>query len=334
MINKRVAIGILAFARPDDLILTISSVIELSTPNITIYVLQNGMSDGDFKRICIIYPQVIGVMNAKNLGAAGGRNRLIDIALEGHYDYLCFLDSDAQLASDALGKLLCKYPALTRPGLVSCLVYVTETPGRIHSSGVTLDRSSFRDFHHRDVPDRDIIERDAVVTTAALISCNVLRNAPRLDERIFAYWEDVDWCLQMQNCGFINYVIRDAVAFHSESRSRFHPSIIYYTTRNHLLIVRKLGVSIINPAVIKLIWSDFSDLIRRILVRAPLALNCLLAFLCAIFHSITEQWGIAPSWMRRSNEQFLETKLYEYIYQSRVYKVLKLVWRRFRGDLK
>jgi GT2 family glycosyltransferase len=301
---------------------------QLSTPNVTVYVLQNGMGEADFVRVVKAYPQVVALAQAGNLGAAGGRNRLIAIALAADYDYLLFLDSDACLAADALDRLVHKYPRLERPGLVSCLVRATENPDRVHSSGVSFDRVSLRDIHHRDVPAQETIQRDAVITTAALISCEVLRNIPGLDERIFAYWEDVDWSLQIGVAGRNNYVVFDAVAFHSESRSRFHPAVIYYMTRNHLLVISKLGYPLYSLAVLRLIQQNITHLIRRALVGTPLVLNCFLAAFQAYVHVFIGRWGIAPKWMRRSNEQFLETRLHRFVFQNRLVAAIKLVWKQ------
>jgi GT2 family glycosyltransferase len=316
MASNRVAVCVLAFSRLNDIITTLSSVMQLSTQNVTTYVLQNGMADEDFVRICETFPQVVGVRNARNLGAANGRNKLIDIVLENRYEYLCFLDSDACLTSDSLDRLLQVYSQLDRPGLVSCLVRVTENPDHVHSSGVTFDHHVLRDTHHRDIPEQEVIERDVVITTAALISCDVLRHVPRLDERIFAYWEDVDWCLQMRLAGYHHYVVRDAVAFHSEARSRFHPAIIYYVTRNYLLLVGKLGFPVFSPVVCNIMLVQLKGQFKRILALTPLSVNCLMAFVQAYIHALVGHWGVAPKWTQRPDDQFLEMRLYRLVFQG------------------
>jgi GT2 family glycosyltransferase len=325
------AIGILAFARPDELILTVESVMELSNLCADIYVLQNGMNEIDFASISEACPYIIAIGSPDNLGAAGGRNRLIEIAIKGDYEYLCFLDSDARLSSGALKKLLFEYPQLERPGLVSCVVHVIEEPERVHSSGVSLDRITLRDIHHSDIPSQRVFERDIVITTAAVISCEVLRVAPRFDTRIFAYWEDIDWCLEMGRVGYRHYVVRDAIAFHSEARSRFHPAIIYYTTRNHLLVAKKLGYSLHSLTVLNLLKMKFSDSLKRIFVMTPLSLNCFAAGIQALFHVLIGRWGVAPRWMHRSDEQFLETRLYCYFFQSPLFSLMRIARRKIRG---
>ena len=325
MSNPRVAIGILAYARVNDLALTLCSVAALTTPSVTTILLQSGMSDAEFEQVVKSHPWVTAVSNQTNLGAAGGRNRLIDLALGGDYDYLFFLDSDALPAPDALDKLLSIYPTLERPALVGCIVRVLERPQEIHSSGVSFDYFSLRDIHHTDLPAAAAVECQAIITTAVLVACQVLDQLPRLDERIFAYWEDLDWCLRIGAVGWKHYVVRDAIAYHALWRPRFHPAVIYYKTRNHLLVASKLGKPWHYPVVRHLMWETMIHHLHRIRVLTPLGLNCFIAVLIAYWHVIIGRWGIAPAWMRRADEQFLEFRLRHFFLQPHWVAMIKRI---------
>lgn len=319
----QVMVGVLAYARPQDLIDTLESVRQQKTPNLRTLVLQSGMSDQEFELVQERHPWATYVQTWTNWGAAGGRNRLIEIALaDPENDYLCFLDSDATLAEGAIDTLLDFFPQLESPGLVSCLVRTKERPDEIHSAGVSIDLTTLVDVHHVELPDEPVVSRDAVITTASMVSCQTLHELPPFDERVFAYWEDLDWCVQISRAGFQNYIVRDAVAYHALSRSRFHPAVIYYLIRNKLLIARKLGYRWNDQRLYRMVAADFSHLFRRILALTPLGINALCAGLVACFHGISGRGGIAPRWMRREREQFMEYRVH-----CAVLAILKLLRR-------
>ncbi len=323
----RVLIGILAHARPADLAETLRSVRALDYPEALTFLVQSGMTDYDFEGIAQAHPWVKTFRNSRNLGAAGGRNYIIELA-RGKADYILFLDSDALLAQDAVTKLVKVFDELERPGLVGCLVQVTERPREIHSAGVSFDRHTFREIHHVEPLTSSFIERDAVIATAVMGRNETLQMAPRLDEKIFAYREDIDWCLQLQQAGYKNYVVRDAVAYHSLERPRFHPAIMYYLARNQWFVARKLGATWKHPAMQKFVWSLYGDLFRRLCVGTPLALNCIAAVTIAWLHAWMNRGGIAPSWMRRAPDQFLEQRLHTFLFQSRFLGLVKRAFGR------
>lgn len=323
----RVLIGILAHARPAALTETLRSVRALDYPDVTTFLVQSGMTDSEFEGIAQANPWVSSFPNSRNLGAAGGRNYIIELA-RGQSDYILFLDSDALLARDSVSKLVQVYEELERPGLVGCLVRVTERPCEIHSAGVAFDRDTFREIHHVAPLTFFFREHDAVIATAVMGRNETLQVAPRLDEKIFAYREDIDWCLQLQKAGYKNYVIRDAVAYHSLERPRFHPAIMYYLARNQWFVARKLGAAWTHPAMRGFVWSMYGELFRRLRVGTPLALNCIVAVTIGWLHAWMNRGGIAPGWMRRTPDQFLEQRFHNLLFQSRFSGLAKRVLGR------
>ena len=323
---RRVAIGILAYSRPYSLVLTLESIVSLNASNTNTFLLQNGMDDGEFNKVVKAYPWVVAIRSPENLGAAGGRNHLINLLLKEDFEYLFLVDGDIILAPDSLERLLRVYPELVNPGLVSCLVRAHEQPERIFLSGIGFNWFSLEYLVHTDLPSVPVIERQAVGTGAVLISSCVLRRAPRLDDRFFLDLEDNDWCMQMSILGYKHYVVRDAVAYHPDIGGKhLQPLLVYYRARNHMLLLKKLGIPLTQPKVLRLVLGEVKHRLRRIFALTPLSITALVFAILAYFHVIIRRWGKAPGWMYKSPERFLEYRFNRLIFQPRIVCAVKAV---------
>jgi GT2 family glycosyltransferase len=325
--STRILIGILAYSDPIQLQTTLESVKNLNTSDVTTLLYQNGLPDQEFDELIEHYPWISFQRNNKNIGAAGGRNKLIDYALKQDFDYLLFLDSDATLDSNALNYLLKIYPKLQNPGLLSCLIYNLEEPEKVHSAGGEIVKKPYYHLHHfTTIPNELVIKQQIVITTAAIISCERLKVLKKLDERFFVYWEDVDWCLQLIEQGSLNYISSQAIGYHSSRRSRFHPAIAYYFCRNQFLLYQKNFQDFTSFMQLRIITNSILQCAKRILAFTPLGITVFFAELAGYLDFYFKKYGIAPAWLRRKPDQFLEQKIYKAIFKpSRVSKIKKIL---------
>jgi hypothetical protein len=76
-----------------------------------------------------------------------------------------------------------------------------------------------------------------------------------LDEKFFAYGEDVEWCYRGKQAGLDVLFIPQAVVWHPDTRARDEASarVMYYISRNHLLFLRKhrLGMGNVTRTLLR-----------------------------------------------------------------------------------
>jgi GT2 family glycosyltransferase len=304
------AIGLLAFSHPEHIKASLFSIQANNHPEIPTYLLQNGLGDDDFNKLLSAFQWVNGIFNSVNLGAAGGRNRLLEIIKTEGYEFAFLLDSDAIVGDDAIEKLMVLYPELSNPGVVSCLVMSLESQDKVLSSGVNFNiNPPWELTFYKDVLSESYIQVPIVLTIAVLISCLLEPKTPNFDERYYVYWEDADWCLNYIANGYNNYVCREAVVYHSSVKSHFTPPVVYYMTRNQVLFIMKHGKGKNFKNWLSFLFSTEARLLRRIRSITPMAFTCFIAGNLGLFHAWIDRWGKAPNWMYKPNNKYIEYKL-------------------------
>ncbi len=78
-----------------------------------------------------------------------------------------------------------------------------------------------------------------VCFAAALVKADVFRRVGGLDERFFAYLEDVEFCLRARLAGFRVLYVPEAIALHEGGAStsgEFDPRVVSWMTANQLML--------------------------------------------------------------------------------------------------
>jgi GT2 family glycosyltransferase len=206
----------------------------------------NGSSDGSDAEIERRFPGVELIRNGANLGFAGGSNVGIRRALERGADWVLLVNNDA-VAEPGLADAL-ERAAAARPdaGILACKV-LFEDGGAVMYAGASFNpwlgysgkRTGFGQpdrFHElRDVPRAD--------GAAMAISRALAEEVGLLDERLFAYVEDVDLSLRARAAGFSVVFVPDATVRHKGSASTggaASTTNMYYSTRNTIAVVERV----------------------------------------------------------------------------------------------
>ena len=208
----------------------------------------NGSSDGSAEAVAERFPDVELVRNAENLGYAAGNNAGIRPALELGADWVWLVNNDVVVEPTAAAAL--EDAAGERPdaGVLACKVLFAEPPDRLWYAGgrfnLLLGYSGRQDgYGERDDGRFDRLRDVERATGAAMaVSRAAIERAGLLDEDLFAYVEDVEWCLRIRRSGF-------AVVFAPEARARHRvsastggagsPASLYYDTRNTLVVCER-----------------------------------------------------------------------------------------------
>jgi GT2 family glycosyltransferase len=207
----------------------------------TIWVVDNGSTDGSSELIARECPDVHLIRNRTNLGFAGGNNRGISAALSAGDAPVLLLNNDAIVDEADVTRLLETLQANPQIGCIGPLLFDAQKKDSLLSAG---GRDPAR-HHHSHILELATSEPLQVVEcvpgTVVVVRSEVFRTVGLLDEAYFFASEVADLCMQANQHGYLSAIDTRARAFHdlgrsSELRSTLHT---YYIIRNRFLLIRK-----------------------------------------------------------------------------------------------
>ena len=241
--TSRVFIVILNWNGIADTLECLASVKKLDYPSCRTIVVDNGSDDGSPERLKADCPDIALIEHRANLGFTGGANAGIRYALAHGADYVWLLNNDSIVEPNSLSALVAAAKSDEAMGLVSPLIYDLSDERRLLFGGNWV----FADLAHLRFaagPKPAAGSPDALAGrplllwgTALLISSAVIRRVGYLDDRYFAYHEDLDYSLRALAAGFRTAVEPAATVYHkADNFSRLKsPFKMYLFSRNLLL---------------------------------------------------------------------------------------------------
>jgi GT2 family glycosyltransferase len=184
----------------------------------------------------------------ENLGYTGGNNHAMREAFNRGADYVWLFNNDAVAEPDTLSRLIEACEANPRIGLASPLVREEEDHESVQFACGLFDLTtptytpSYALEEGRDWQAK-YPDRIALVGTAMLVRRTVFETIGVLDDRIFAYWEDIDYSIRSALAGFLNVMVFETSIFHPSkstitSPNDVRPHYYYFMTRNEILMWR------------------------------------------------------------------------------------------------
>ena len=183
-----------------------------------IIVVDNGSRDGSPKMVKNKFPQVKLIPNKENLGFTKANNQGIKIAKG---KYILLLNSDAYLIENSFKKLVEEADSLKNLGALGPLLlnedrtiqqsvgffphlpqvffwmsFIDDLPAGTLLSPYHVDHDSFYKKDHAI---------DWVTAAAIMVTREAIEKAGILDEKIFMYTEEVEWCYRIKKANFFNY---------------------------------------------------------------------------------------------------------------------------------
>ena len=192
-----------------------------------IIIVDNGSEDGSQSMLKKKFPQVKLIPNKDNLGFAKANNQGIKIAKG---KYVLLLNSDTYLIENSFKKLVVKADEFDDLGALGALLlnedrsiqqsvgffpdlpqvfwwmtFIDDLPGGIVLKPYHVDHDSFYKSEH---------EVDWVTGAVFFIPTKVIDKVGLLDEKIFMYGEDFEWCFRIKKAGFKIYFSPTAKIVH------------------------------------------------------------------------------------------------------------------------
>ena len=207
-------------------------------------VVDNGSSDGSADAVAERFPEVELVRAGVNLGFAAGNNVGIRRALERGADWVLLLNNDAEVEPGLVDALAAAAVARPDAGVLACKVLFADSD-RLWYAGARfhpyLGRSRHAGFGKPDGPG-ELGETGRATGAAMAVSRAAIEAAGLLDEELFLYAEDLEWCLRIREAGFAVVYVPGARVRHRVSAAAGgagSPTTLYYETRNMLAVVER-----------------------------------------------------------------------------------------------
>jgi hypothetical protein len=245
MTNPTVFSIILNTNRREDTLECLHSLATQTYSDQQIIVLDNHSTDGSVQAIQDAFPEVQMIAIQENLGYAGNNNVGIVEALKQQADWILVLNEDTVLAEDCLEKMVQVGESDPQTGIVGPMVYHHNEPGVIQSAGGILTKN-WNGLHlgQNETDTGQFAEPyvvDWISGCAIMLRRKVIEQVGMLDERFFYYWEETEWCVRTGKAGWRLMLAPEAKIWHKGVQRNYtpKPSLSYYDTRNHLLLLYK-----------------------------------------------------------------------------------------------
>lgn len=214
-------------------------------PNQRAIVLDNHSSDGSVEAIRAEFPVVEIIAIQENLGYAGNNNVGIEAAVKQQADWIFVLNEDTVLDAECLNQLVKVGESDPKIGIVGPMVYHHDEPTVIQSAGGIMTRMWNGQHLAQNEPDNGQFTAphpvDWISGCAILLRRAVIEQVGMLDVRFFYYWEETEWCVRTGKAGWTLMHVPQAKLWHKGVQRNYQPkpSLSYYDTRNHLLLLYK-----------------------------------------------------------------------------------------------
>ena len=254
----RIVAVVLNTNRRDDTLACLDSLARLDYANHAVVVLDNASTDGSAAAIRAAHPEVRILPLAENRGYAGNNNVGIAAAIEMGADWVLVLNEDTILDPACYTELIRAAGDDPAVGILGPMVYHHDEPTVIQSAGGLMDGrwQAWHSGQNEDDTGQFAAPRtvDWISGCAILVRREVIAQVGPLDERFFYYWEETEWCVRARRAGWRIVLAPAAKLWHKGVNRHYRPapSVAYYNTRNHLLLLAKHGA----PAAARLrLWA-------------------------------------------------------------------------------
>ena len=248
IINFTVAVIIVNWKKYDITSSCIESILNSTNCNFKIILVDNESDNKKVKNFK--YRNEIEIIqNKKNEGFSKANNIGIDYALKNNYDYTLLINNDTIVEKNLIEVLL--KTAQVKSFLVVQPLILNYNGKEIWNAGGRINYF-FGNFITRKKLGNSLNSSHELIEwftgCCCLFKTKIFKDIGKLDERFFAYYEDVDFSLRLKKHGYkIGFTSKTQI-YHYESFSsisnnskggKLSPYVHYLNIRNHILILKK-----------------------------------------------------------------------------------------------
>jgi hypothetical protein len=248
MTNSFVVAVVLNWNNPQDTLGCVTSLRVSDYRNLDILLVDNGSTDNSVGVFTKRFPEIELIETGENLGYAGGNNVGIRRALSKGAKYVLLVNNDVTVAPDTVSRLVSAAEGGESVGAAGALVFWRDEPEKLYAAyGVVNFSEAIVRLKGRNstVSDRysETVEVDWVLGCAILLARDAVEGVGELDERFFAYHDEVDWCTRARGKGYRVILVPDARVWHAGQSStggeKYASAKRYFVGRNSVLFAKK-----------------------------------------------------------------------------------------------
>lgn len=226
------------------------SVLAMEHRNFEVVIVDNGSTDGSPAVLrSLVSDRVKLIELPENRGYTGGCNVGMQYALEKGAAYAWLLNNDSVVAPTTLSSLVAVAESDPKIGLVTPMIASLDEDSHLTFAGGVIYVEARR-YDETNDPEQAMEweqrypGKGLVLGTAMLVRGSMMREIGLLDDRFFAYFEDIDYSARSLAAGYRNVVDRTSIVRHHEkNRDRtplaMKPHYWYYMARNESRFWRK-----------------------------------------------------------------------------------------------
>ena len=229
--------------------------LELCTyKNKTIFFVDNGSNDGSGDKIALEFPEINCINNQKNEGFTGANNKALKVILKQNFDYVLLLNNDTEVKPDFLSLMEASMDSDNDLAATQPLILDFPNKNTIWNAGGSfntffgLSKTRCKGMMYK--PNLKIETLTEWISGCCiLVKIAVIKEVGLLDNRFFAYFEDVDWSIRMTKLGYKLGVVPKSIIYHQSSGStkmnntsnegNLSPYAHYLNVRNHIYLIKK-----------------------------------------------------------------------------------------------
>ena len=241
----RVSIVLLNCNRNSDTLDCIRSLRQTDN-NMEIILVDNGTQPDPRELYKREFPDTVFLRNEENLGTPIGNNVGIRYALDHGADYVMMLNNDTIVDKNFLRPMIAAMETDKQIGVAGGKIYYYSDPKRVWFAGGKFSRLTSK-VQHIGILKYDHELRTVSANNDFLSGCfslfraSVLHKVGLLDERFFAYMEDVDLNVRIRQAGYKLAYVPEAFIYHKVSTTIGvdSPFFLYFNMRNRILMLKK-----------------------------------------------------------------------------------------------
>lgn len=222
----------------------IKSLYDMDYDSFEIIVVDSGSKDNSIQMLRDVYPKVHVLEMNDNIGVAAGNNVGIKYSIELGTEYTLLLNNDVEVDKELLTILMQNADKTTA---VVPKIYYYEPKDVLWYAGGELgwekELASHRGYGKKDIGEFDEMREITYAPTCCMLIHNsIFEKVGMIDETIFMYYDDTDFCVRMYEAGIKLLYCPKAKLWHkvsSSSGGQESKITIYYMYRNQLYYMHK-----------------------------------------------------------------------------------------------
>lgn len=246
--EKKVFIILLNYNGYKDTIEAVESLENITYKNYEIVIVDNDSTDNSFEMLKEkLNNKHHLIPSGKNNGFAFGNNVGIKFALENGADYVLLINNDTTVEEDFLDHLVYSIEKDEKIGISTGLILNYYDKNKIWFDGGELNWDKFYGYHINEnklLSEVNLKQRDITFATGCLmlIKSDVINKIGLLPEEYFMYYEDVDFCANLQNNNYKIYYNPKSIIYHKISAASGEaesPFAVEWNNRNRIKFMKK-----------------------------------------------------------------------------------------------